>query len=227
VRAFNEAGASDPSTAVDVTTGPTPPAVPAAPTGLEVTSVQTTEVRISWVDASTNETQFRVERAAGGSSAFAEIAILPANSTSFTDSVSYDTPLQYRVRASNGAGSSGYSNIASTRSLVSFSQQLYPILSSVTCSGSGCHNATAAQGGLTMNGSVDATYAEVHDELSPVWQIPRVDTATPCDSLLLKKASRRTCDDRVSNHSGGTVWETASAAYQIALRWIGQGAAKN
>jgi hypothetical protein len=192
-----------------------------------VTSVQTTEVRLAWVDASNNETAFRVERAAGGTASFTEIAVLPANTTSFVDPVSYDTPLQYRVRASNAAGSSGYSNLASTRSLVSFSQQIYPVLSSVTCAGSGCHNGTAEQGGLTLNGTVDEAYAEVHDELSPVHQVPRVDPATPCDSLLLKKPSRQGCDGRLQNHSGGTLWTTTSTAYQMVLRWIGQGAQNN
>jgi Tol biopolymer transport system component len=67
-------------------------------------------VRLDWTDNAVNEDSYRVERREL-SSGFSEIALLGANSQSYVDSgLSPLTTYVYRVRASNSAGDSAYSN---------------------------------------------------------------------------------------------------------------------
>jgi hypothetical protein len=85
---------------------------PAAPTGLGATVVSVGQIDLSWTDASNDETSFSIERAAGAGS-FAVIATVGADVVSYSDTtVAANTTYQYRVRARNAAGFSGYSNTA-------------------------------------------------------------------------------------------------------------------
>jgi chitodextrinase len=86
--------------------------VPAAPTGLTGLATSTTGVMLSWSDASNNETSFRIEMTTG-TAAFQEVATVSANVTSLRlSSLQERTTYQFRVRAANAAGFSGYSNAA-------------------------------------------------------------------------------------------------------------------
>jgi hypothetical protein len=86
----------------------TPPSPPTAPTGLTV-AVAGSIVTLNWIDASSTETSFKIERrtfdrAANRWGAYVEIQSIVANSVSATD----DVPLgkyQYRIRAFNESGS--------------------------------------------------------------------------------------------------------------------------
>ena len=60
------------------------PAGPAAPTNVAAAALSSTQVRVTWTDAATNETGYRVERSTNGSS-FTTIATLGAGSTTSTD----------------------------------------------------------------------------------------------------------------------------------------------
>ena len=92
----------------------TPSALPAAPTGLTLTSAKS-RLTLQWLDNASNETGYRVERAVNGGS-FAEIAQVAANARNFTDSgLSKAQTYSYRVRALNGGGFSAYSNTATGR----------------------------------------------------------------------------------------------------------------
>ena len=86
---------------------------PAAPSGLTA-SISGALVVLTWQDRSPNETSFHIERCEGsGCTAFAPLGVMPGNFTSYTDySVPAGRSLGYRVRASNAAGYSTYSNIA-------------------------------------------------------------------------------------------------------------------
>ncbi|HSK77913.1 MAG TPA: fibronectin type III domain-containing protein [Thermoanaerobaculia bacterium] len=91
---------------------PPPPSAPVAPSALSANPVSSTEIALSWQDNSNNEEQFRIEQMVGG--AFQEIRTVGANATTtriagLSASISYT----FRVRASNTAGSSAYSNSAS------------------------------------------------------------------------------------------------------------------
>jgi hypothetical protein len=83
---------------------------PAAPTGLAASAASTTVVDLTWVDNSTNETEFRVEvKALGG--VFLDIGSVPANEESAEiEALAPATHYTFRVRARNAAGNSAYSN---------------------------------------------------------------------------------------------------------------------
>jgi fibronectin type 3 domain-containing protein len=87
---------------------------PTAPTGLSANAPSHDRVDLSWSDNAGDENGYRVERSTDGVN-FSEIATLGANATSYADTgVTASTTYDYRVRAYNGAGNSGYSNTAST-----------------------------------------------------------------------------------------------------------------
>jgi hypothetical protein len=116
VRAANTAGYSGYSNiASAITTAATPPppsgGVPGAPSSLSGSAASPGEVVLNWIDNASNETAFRVERSVNGT--FQEVATVGANITSARISGLPSGSGQYfRVRASNAAGSSAYSNTA-------------------------------------------------------------------------------------------------------------------
>lgn len=88
-----------------------PPQAPSALTGKVAT---TTSIVMMWKDNSDNETSFEVERRQKSTDAFVKIASLPSNSIGYTDNdpaLDIRKPYDYRVRAANATGASGYSNI--------------------------------------------------------------------------------------------------------------------
>src|SRR5512132_2117733 len=77
------------------------------------TAGSSSAINLSWADQSNNETGFKIERALGGG-AFSQVATVGANVTIYADSgLTASTNYSYRVRASNTAGDSAYSNTAS------------------------------------------------------------------------------------------------------------------
>ena len=86
---------------------------PLAPSNLSASANGTT-INLSWTDNSTNETNFLVQRSLTAGSGFVTIATLPANSVSYSNSgLAGSTTYYYRIKASNSAGNSPNSNIAS------------------------------------------------------------------------------------------------------------------
>jgi hypothetical protein len=108
VRAYNGTGDSGYSPAAGATT-PNPP--PAAPSGLSATKISSSQIHLNWADNSNNETGFRIERKLGAGGAYAEIATVGANVTSYANTaLAGGTVYYYRVRAYNGAGVSAYTS---------------------------------------------------------------------------------------------------------------------
>lgn len=94
------------------TAGVLPAPVPVAPSGLQALAASATNVVLTWQDNSSNESGFIVERGPDAIS-FAQVATLPANSLSYTDSVNVTGGIYYyRVKAVNRSGNSDYSNVA-------------------------------------------------------------------------------------------------------------------
>ncbi|MDD5595136.1 MAG: fibronectin type III domain-containing protein, partial [Candidatus Omnitrophica bacterium] len=113
--ALNSTVTSDYSNRVDATTAVN---LPQAPTGLIVANVSASELNLSWVDNSTNETGFRIERRTE-TSEFAQIHLTAANVTGYLDpGLIENTKYYYRVQAVNAAGNSGYSNVASNTTVM-------------------------------------------------------------------------------------------------------------
>lgn len=115
IRSFNQVYVSN-----WVQIGPmsTPPiVVPLDPSGLTSSSVGVTNVTLTWTDNSynspttNNETGFYIERSPGGAGTWTQIGsvgqgVVTYLATGLTGSTNYD----FRVRAYNTAGNSGYSN---------------------------------------------------------------------------------------------------------------------
>jgi hypothetical protein len=92
--------------------GVPPPLPPAAPTSLTVTGTTESRVDLAWVDNSSNESEFRIERCTGtGCLPVTLIATAGAGAQAFSDTtVASGTTYGYRVNAANAAGPSEYSN---------------------------------------------------------------------------------------------------------------------
>ena len=97
-------------------TAPPPPTSPAAPTGVSAGATGTSTIDVTWVDASSNEEGFTVERCQGvGCSTFATVATRPAGSTSYGDSgLAAGTAYTYRVRSFNADGESAWVQASAT-----------------------------------------------------------------------------------------------------------------
>ena len=120
VRPFNSQGNGAYSNIDDATTLDIPGVPPIAPITLQADGVTSSRIDIQFVDASDNENGFVLERAPGAcadSNPFAPIANLPA-SPGVAGGVQYhdlglpaNSVFCYRVKATNPAGDSPYSNI--------------------------------------------------------------------------------------------------------------------
>ncbi|MBP6963896.1 MAG: PQQ-binding-like beta-propeller repeat protein [Armatimonadetes bacterium] len=82
-----------------------------APSDLEVVAVSGTQIDLNWVDNSSDEIGFKIERKTGNVGVFREIATVAAGATSYSDmSVNPAQDYYYRVRAASPTGQSTYSN---------------------------------------------------------------------------------------------------------------------
>ncbi|GAC1428805.1 MAG: hypothetical protein NVSMB68_00880 [Thermoanaerobaculia bacterium] len=107
---------------------PPPPAVtaPNSPTVLTSTSSSSSGISLGWIDNSSNEDGFRIERCAGAqsvcdasSTGFAQIAQVVPGTTAYGDStLMASTAYTYRVRAYNSGGNSAYSNSSASTTQV-------------------------------------------------------------------------------------------------------------
>ncbi|HEX5222347.1 MAG TPA: S8 family serine peptidase [Verrucomicrobiae bacterium] len=112
LRAYNPGGSSAYITAAPVSTPQV--ALPAAPASLTATARNAKQgggISLKWLDRSTNEDGFQVERKTGANGVWQILALVPANTPQFVDqAVVARTLYYYRVRAYNSAGTSAYSN---------------------------------------------------------------------------------------------------------------------
>lgn len=90
------------------------PQPPAAPSNLSTNPESATQITLNWNDNSDNETEFKIESCVGvDCTNFVQIATVGANVTNYTENqLDADTTYVYRIRATNNAGDSDYSNIA-------------------------------------------------------------------------------------------------------------------
>lgn len=92
-------------------------AIPKAPTTLAAVAASTSQITLTWVDASTDETGFELEQSTNGTT-FAKIADLAANVVIYQNTaLKSATKYWYRVRAKNASGVSAYSNVANATTL--------------------------------------------------------------------------------------------------------------
>lgn len=140
--AFNGINANKTISLNDLAISGAVPRPPATPANLTATAQGPSSIVVSWTDTADNETGFKIESKTGAA-AFAQIATVGANVTSYTNAgLNAATTYTYRVRAYNATGDSGYSANASaaTDSLNSYT-------------------AWAAPQGLTANSALDESPA--------------------------------------------------------------------
>ena len=108
LKAANKGGESAYTLPVSTTTLPN---APVAPTSLVLLEASQTEIEISWVDNSSSESNFVIERSDGNNTNFVEIDQLNADVTTYRDQgLSSLSDFFYRVKAINSGGDSGYTN---------------------------------------------------------------------------------------------------------------------
>jgi len=100
---------------VDNSGDPPPANPPATPSGLTATAVSSSAIDLTWVDESSDEIGFTVERSPNGSTNWVEIATLGAGMESHGDTgLDAATQYFYRVSAWNNNGSEGYTTASAT-----------------------------------------------------------------------------------------------------------------
>lgn len=103
-------------------------AIPIAPTNLVATSLASDSIQLTWQDNSNDEIGFSIERSPSGQDSFVEIDTVAADESQYVDILlTPNTYYDYRVLATNAAGSSGYSNVATGRTL-----HLDPVIVSIS-----------------------------------------------------------------------------------------------
>lgn len=104
VAALNEVGVSAPSSQVEITTpAEVVETAPAAPGGLQATASTTTQVYLAWVDTSSNETGFQVQRRTGSDGDWSTIFTTATGVTNYSNTgLAAGTTYTYRVRSVNG-----------------------------------------------------------------------------------------------------------------------------
>lgn len=86
----------------------------AAPANLTASVISASQVNLAWTDQSANEAGFTIQRSTDGGSTWVNLATLPTNATSFSDTaVQGGVMYLYRVYAEGAAVDSAYSNTAS------------------------------------------------------------------------------------------------------------------
>jgi hypothetical protein len=91
--------------------------VPAIPRNIRLKRLTSTSIEIGWEDHAVNETGFRIERRLPGGS-FSEVATVGANVVTFIDTeLQANAGYEYRVRAHNSSGNSGYSGVGALGSV--------------------------------------------------------------------------------------------------------------
>ena len=112
--ASNSAGSAWAPTSASFTTSAPASSPVTTPSGLSATPVSATQINLSWTDNSNNETGFKIERKTGAG-AFAQIATMGANVTTYSNTTGLvaNTTYTYRVRYYQGTTlNSDYSNEA-------------------------------------------------------------------------------------------------------------------
>jgi mono/diheme cytochrome c family protein len=87
---------------------------PLAPSVLQATAASAAQINLSWNDNSSDEAGFKIERSASANGPFSVIASVASNMKTYADlNLAAATTYFYRVKASNSAGDSAYTNTVS------------------------------------------------------------------------------------------------------------------
>lgn len=91
---------------------------PVAPSGLNASTISSSQINLTWSDNSTNEVEFIVARSTTSGGPYSDISTLAGNSTSFNNTgLAANTTYHFVVRARNGSGASANSAQATASTL--------------------------------------------------------------------------------------------------------------
>jgi uncharacterized repeat protein (TIGR03806 family) len=138
---------------LDAWIGSLPPSsttVPVPPSGLVATAVSNTEIDLSWTNNANNQTGFVIQ-AMTGSGTFTQVGAVPGSTFTFNDTgLNAGTQYSFQVAASNGAGPSTFSNVATATTTGSGPGGTAPAASSSGGGGGRCGFGAAAAGLLLL-----------------------------------------------------------------------------
>jgi rhamnogalacturonan endolyase len=138
----------------------TGPAVPLAVSSLNAAAINGSRIDLSWTPRSTNEINFLIERSSDNL-AFNLIAATTAGRTNYSDTgLAPGSRFYYRIRASNSAGASAYSNTASAETTLPRFDRVSQSGAALTLNVSGGPAAGAAY--LLMSTNADAPLLNWH-----------------------------------------------------------------
>lgn len=113
VQAINATGSSSYSNVAGATTAAI--TIPSAPSNLSAIANGCNAIKLSWTDNSNNETSFNLRRSTSLNGTYTTIATLAANTTTYTNTgLTSGQRYYYKIRSTNTAGNSAYSNKANT-----------------------------------------------------------------------------------------------------------------
>jgi hypothetical protein len=105
-------GATAVSDILTWTFAPLATSAPAAPSNLVATAVSGTQINLSWTDNSSNESGFIIMRSTNGG-AYTQAGVTGTGVATYSDSaLTPNTTYSYEVEATNNAGNSAFSNVA-------------------------------------------------------------------------------------------------------------------
>ena len=106
--------------------GATPP--PSAPTTLTATAVSSSQINLTWVDTSADETGFKIQRSTDGVT-YAAYDTAAADATTYNDvACAANTRYWYKVCATNAGGDSAYTSPANAKTAPSVASKHYKFL---------------------------------------------------------------------------------------------------
>ena len=212
VHAANAAGASYSSATVSATTQAGAATAPGAPCGAAAAALSASAIRITWIDASVNETAFEIERAPSAGGTFVNVGTLPAGSTQLdSDGLAASTAYSFRVRATNGTGASAWSSTATATT------QAPPATPPAAPSGAAATALSASAIRITWtDASANETAFEVERAPSAGGRFVNVGTlaagSTQLDANGLAASTAYFFRVRATNAAGASAWSSTATA---------------
>lgn len=100
---------------------PTAAGAPASPSDATAQGTSAKTVAVNWTSHSTNESGFKIRRSTSATGTFTQVGTAGAGVTAYTDGgLSPATTYYYQVAATNSAGDSNFTNVASARTFPSY-----------------------------------------------------------------------------------------------------------